>query len=221
MKHATRNWAAWGVFFIKKTLLRQELLKWFLSSNVVLAIYFRPRTFCEHLELNRCCQSIFLTQNASFSCWGCVCHQSRYPAHVVISLHKYYLSKKILQWTLQTLRCWFHGFQFSNTNRWRTFDTYKAIPYHTRILTETGTKINFRFRYRRKWTLTRRKSPTDLKKILVGRLECRFPDGNEIHSCRLHQSNGNLFEHVKFYILPTFYTLIGWTLMKMRLNFNW
>jgi hypothetical protein len=97
----------------------------------------------------------------------------------------------------------------------------KAIPYHTGILTETGTKINFRFRYRRKWTLTRQKSPTDLKKILVGRLECRFPDGNEIHSRRLHQSNGNLFEHVKFYILPTFYTLIGWTLMKMRLNFNW
>ena len=92
----------------------------------------------------------------------------------------------------------------------------KAIPYHTRILTETGTKINFRFRYRRKWTLTRRKSPTDLKP-----LECRFPDGNEIHSRRLHQSNGNLFEHVKFYILPTFYTLIGWTLIKMRLNFNW
>ncbi len=30
-------------------------------------------------------------QNASFSCWGCICHQSRYPAHVVISLHWYYL----------------------------------------------------------------------------------------------------------------------------------
>ena len=32
---------------------------------------------------------------------------------------------------------------------------------------------------------------TDLKKNLVGRLECRYPDGNKIHSCRLHFSNGN------------------------------
>ena len=94
-------------------------------------------------------------------------------------------------------------------------ESSEAVPYHTRILTETGTKINFRFRYRRKWTLTRRKSPTDLKP-----LECRFPDGNEMHSCRLHQSNGNLFEHVKFYILPTFYTLIGWTLIKNALEFQ-
>ena len=27
------------------------------------------------------------------------------------------------------------------------------------------------------------------------------PDGNEIHSCQLHFSNGNLFEQLKFYIL--------------------
>ncbi len=80
--------------------------------------------------------------------------------------------------------------------------------------------MDFRFHFRRKSTLIRQKSPTDLKKILVGRLECRFPDGNEIHSRRLHQSNGNLFEHVKFYILPTFYTLIGWTLIKNALEFQ-
>ena len=88
---------------------------------------------------------------------------------------------------------------------------FKANPYGTNILAETETEIG-PLRY---------ENLDENRKILVGRLECRFPDGNEIHSRRLHQSNGNLFEHVKFYILPTFYTLIGWTLIKMRLNFNW
>ena len=37
-------------FFDQKPLLRQKLVKWFLSSKVVFAIYLRPRTFCEALN---------------------------------------------------------------------------------------------------------------------------------------------------------------------------
>ena len=32
-----------GVVFAQKTLLRHKLVKWFLSSTVVFAIYLRPR----------------------------------------------------------------------------------------------------------------------------------------------------------------------------------
>jgi hypothetical protein len=33
-------------FFNQEPLLRQKLVKWFLSSKVVFAIYLRPRTIC-------------------------------------------------------------------------------------------------------------------------------------------------------------------------------
>ena len=86
----------------------------------------------------------------------------------------------------------------------KRFRRIRLFLIRREFLSETGTKINFRFRYRRKWILTRQKCPTDLKKILVGRLECCYPDGNEIHSRRLHFSNGNLFEQPKCCILHLF-----------------
>ena len=81
--------------------------------------------------------------------------------------------------------------------------------------------MDFRFHFRRKSTLIRQKSPTDLKKILVGRLECRYPDGNEIHSCRLHFSNGNSFEQLKFYILHIDLVGLVYILRLTRISIDW
>jgi hypothetical protein len=92
--------------------------------------------------------------------------------------------------------------------------------YQTRILTETGTKMDFRFRYRRKSTLIRQKSLTDLKKLIVGRLECRYPEGNEILSRRLHFSNGNLCEQLIFCILHVDLVGLLWSTSYARLEFQ-
>ena len=47
----------------------------------------------------------------------------------------------------------------------KRFRRIRLFLIRREFLSETGTKINFRFRYRRKWILTRQKCPTDLKKF--------------------------------------------------------
>jgi hypothetical protein len=43
--------------FDQKPLLRLKLVKWFLSSKVVFAINYSPRTFCDHLRTKGICLS--------------------------------------------------------------------------------------------------------------------------------------------------------------------
>ena len=49
-------------FFNQEPLLRQKLVKWFLSSKVVFAIYLRPRTCYEHLRVEGTWCVIFVTR---------------------------------------------------------------------------------------------------------------------------------------------------------------
>jgi len=97
------------------------------SSGLVLCVpYYQVQNGKDILWCSRWCQRMFLPQKCInfllrvYLSPISVCSTKSFPRSSTIYL------KKILQLTLQTLRCRFCGFQFSNPNGWRIFDAKDA-----------------------------------------------------------------------------------------------